>query len=265
MGAWEEYYLPVIGMVSLEFIYATMVIMNRVALVKGLSPRIFVFYRQACATLFTSPIAYLSRKETSNAGMDFRLFLLIFVTSFVGVALFQNLYNEGLYLASSSVTSAMFNLVPAVTFLMAAVLGLEQVNVKRSSNVAKMLGTTLCVGGAIAMTLLRGQKLLNTQVLSVTHNWLVGCLLLLASVFCWSSWLILQVPITKRYPDCLSLSAWTCFFSTIQTGIMALVVEPDPKAWVLSSALEVAACLFSGIFGSGAQYFIQCWCISLGT
>ncbi|KAJ8438804.1 hypothetical protein Cgig2_023838 [Carnegiea gigantea] len=148
MGVWEDCYLPVIGMVSLEFIYATMILMNRVALVKGLSPRIFVFYRQACATLFTSPIACLSREETNDARMDFRLFLLIFITSFVGIALFQNLYIEGLYLASSSVTSAMFNLVPAVTFLMAATLGLEQVNVKRLSNVAKMLGTTFCVGGS---------------------------------------------------------------------------------------------------------------------
>ncbi|KAJ8438803.1 hypothetical protein Cgig2_023837 [Carnegiea gigantea] len=182
--------------------------------------------------------------------MDFRLFLMIFFSSFIGVTLFENLYIEGLDLASSSVTSAMFNLVPALTFLMATILGFEQMKVKRLSNIAKMVGTTFCMGGAIAITFLKGQKLFTNsgQALLGTHNWLLGCLFLFAGVSCLSSWLILQVPITKRYPSYLFLSAWTCLFSMLQTGLIALFMERDPQAW--------------GIFGTGAKYFIQCWCIS---
>ncbi|KAJ8438802.1 hypothetical protein Cgig2_023836 [Carnegiea gigantea] len=234
-------------MVSLEFVYAMMTLLNKQALSQGLSSRILVFYRQSCATLVTFPIAYLSRKESNNARMDFRLFLMIFFSSFIGVTLFENLYIEGLHLASSSVTSAMFNLVPGLTFLMATILGFEQMKVKRLSNIAKMVGTTFCMGGAIAITFLKGQKLFTNsgQALLGTHNWLLGCLFLFAGVSCLSSWLILQVPITKRYPSYLFLSAWTCLFSMLQTGLIALFMERDPQAWVLSSGLRVGACLFS--------------------
>uniref|UniRef100_A0A7C9AVK2 WAT1-related protein n=1 Tax=Opuntia streptacantha TaxID=393608 RepID=A0A7C9AVK2_OPUST len=263
MGVWEEQ-LPVLGMVSLEFVYAIMIVLNKQALSQGLSSRILIFYRQSCATLVTFPMAFLLRKESSNARMDVRLFLMIFMSSFIGVTLFENLYIEGLRLASSSVTSAMFNLVPALTFLLATILGLEQMKLNRLSDIAKMFGTILCAGGAIAITFLKGQKLFmdNAQALQDTHSWLLGCVLLFGGVSCLSSWLILQVPITKRYPNYLSLSAWTCLFSMLQTGVIAFFMERDPQAWVLSSGLEIAACLFSGVVVTGAKYCIQCWCIA---
>ena len=77
-------------------------------------------------------------------------------------------------------------------------------NVKKLSSTAKILGTILCAGGATVVTFLRGQKLLNdqhqlpptyslpTQLLG-RQSWLIGCLLLLASVCCGSLYLILQV------------------------------------------------------------------------
>jgi hypothetical protein len=44
------------------------------------------------------------------------------------------------------------------------------------------------------MALLRGPKLLNTTIFeSGGEDWLLGCLLIFASTFCWSIWLILQV------------------------------------------------------------------------
>ena len=60
MGVWEEQ-LPVISMVSLEFVHAMMTLLNKQALSQGLSSRVLVFYGQSCATLVTFPIAYLSR------------------------------------------------------------------------------------------------------------------------------------------------------------------------------------------------------------
>ncbi|XP_048490691.1 WAT1-related protein At4g30420 isoform X1 [Beta vulgaris subsp. vulgaris] len=272
MGAWEHH-LPAIAMVLMQVLYAAMALLNRAALVKGMSPRVFIFYRQTIATLVISPIAYLIRGRSNTAGMGFRSFLLIFVTAFIGVALNQNMYFEGLYLASSSIASATSNMIPAVTFLIAVAMGLEQVQTKTLSSAAKILGTAFCVGGAISMALLRGPKLLNAQLeqpnslfqhlLGVDNTWLLGCLCLFASSCCWSLWLILQVPVTARYPDHLCLSAWTCFISMLQTGAIALFFERDPVAWNLSSNLELTCCFFSGILGSGVQFFIQSWCISL--
>ena len=60
MGSSLKEQLPAIVMVSLQFVYAVMALLNRAALVKGMNPRVFMFYRQAMAFSVMSPIAFLS-------------------------------------------------------------------------------------------------------------------------------------------------------------------------------------------------------------
>ncbi|CAO2841700.1 unnamed protein product [Amaranthus hypochondriacus] len=277
MGSSLKEQLPAIVMVSLQCVYGVMALLNRAALVKGMNPRVFMLYRQALAFSVMSPIAFLSgrKSSTSNCSMGIKTFFIIFATAFVGVVMNQTMYFEGLYMASSSIASAMTNLVPAVTFLLAAILGLEQVQLKSISSMAKMLGTGFCVIGAGCMALLRGPKLLNIQLHPTPSNnslllnslegydtWIIGCLFIFASMCCWSVWLILQVPITRRYPDHLSLSAWMCFLSMLQSLAIAWFSEHDPHAWNLTSTLELSCIFISGVFGSGIQFFAQAWCIS---
>ncbi|EXB94908.1 Auxin-induced protein 5NG4 [Morus notabilis] len=245
MGGFENY-KPAIAMVGLQFSYAAVSLSTRVALLQGMSPRVLVVYRQAIATLVIAPIAYFS-----------------------SVAINQNIYFEGLYLASASMASAMGNLVPAVTFLIAYFLGLEKVKIRSLRSIAKILGTMLCVSGAMSMALLKGPKLLNAELLpknsvfgSGEEKWLLGCVLLFVSCCFWSIWLILQVPASASYPDHLSMSAWMCFMATIQSAAITLFFERDLETWKLHSALELGCCFFAGIVGSGISFFVQAWCIS---
>ncbi|CAN1228555.1 hypothetical protein LINGRAPRIM_LOCUS1302 [Linum grandiflorum] len=48
-------------MASLQFSYAVISLTGRAALLEGLSPRVFVVYRQAIAALTISPVAYFLR------------------------------------------------------------------------------------------------------------------------------------------------------------------------------------------------------------
>ncbi|XP_044471316.1 WAT1-related protein At4g30420 [Mangifera indica] len=261
---------PALAMLALQFCYAAVGLSTRAALLKGMSPRVFSVYRQAIATLVTVPVAYFSRRK-SNCSMGLKSFSLIFLTSLIGVTINQNIYFEGLYLASSSMASAMGNLVPAITFVMATIVGMEKINIKSTRSVAKIVGTLVCVSGAISMALLRGPKLLNSEIIppqkslfaSGNHEtWLLGCLFLFASSWCWSLWLILQVPVSANYPDHLSMSAWMCSLATLQSAILTIFIEPDPEAWNFNSFLEIGCCFFSGIIGSGVSFFVQAWCIS---
>ncbi|KAJ6923574.1 hypothetical protein NC652_017026 [Populus alba x Populus x berolinensis] len=123
MGGFDAY-KPAMGMVGLQFIYAGVALFTRAALVRGLSPMVFVVYRQGIATLIMAPLAYVSKRRSSSGfSLGLRSFAWIFAASLLGVTANQNAYFEGLYLSSSTAASALTNLMPAITFVMAAISG----------------------------------------------------------------------------------------------------------------------------------------------
>ncbi|CAK8559999.1 unnamed protein product [Lathyrus sativus] len=267
-----EYYLPIIVMVVIQFIYSGMTLGTRIALLEGMSPRVFVVYRHAFATIFLAPIAYLSsRRNSLSCSLNLKSFSWIFFTSLIGITLYQNLYFEGLYLSSSSIASAMINLIPGVTFLIAAFVGMEKVNITSLRTIAKIVGTLICICGALSIVLLKGPKLLNATIIpsksimagsDTDQNWLLGCVFLLASSVGWSVWLILQVPVYKSHPNYLSLSAWMCFISTLQSAVVTVFLEPDLNAWKINSLLQFGSTLYAGIMGSAVMFCLQAWCIT---
>ncbi|XP_050874495.1 WAT1-related protein At4g30420 [Lathyrus oleraceus] len=268
-----EYYLPVLVMVLIQFIYSGLTLSTRIALVEGMSPRVFVVYRHAFATLIFGPIAYISsRRNSTSCSLNLKSFSLIFITSLIGVTLYQNLYFEGLYLSSSSVASAMLNLIPGVTFVIAAFVGMEKVNFRSLRTIAKIVGTLICICGAMFIALLKGPKLLNAEntplksVMASTlggdeNKWLLGCLFLLGSNVSWAVFLTLQVPAYANHPNYLSLSAWMCLISTFQSGVVTIFLEPDLNAWKITSLLQLGCTLYAGIMGSAVAFCLQAWCI----
>ncbi|CAL5195234.1 unnamed protein product [Lathyrus oleraceus] len=269
-----EYYLPIMVMLLLQFIFAGMTLGTRIALLEGLSPRVFVVYRCAFATIVLAPLAYLSsRRNSASCSLNLRSFSLIFITSLIGITVNQNLYLEGLYLTSSSVGSAICNLLPAITFIIAAIVGMEKVNIRSLRTIAKIVGTIICVGGAVAIALLKGPKLLNAENLpsksiltlgssGSDENWLLGCMCLLGCIIAWSVFIILQVPTYASHPNYISLSAWMCFMATLQSAVVTLFIEQDLNAWKITSILELGCCLYAGTMGSAVTFSLQSWCIS---
>ena len=77
---------------------------------------------------------------------------------------------------------------------------LEKVEVRRPRSLAKIFGTAVCVGGAMAMAFFKGPKLL-----ALLHSpapgsrWVTGALFLVGSSSCWSLWLILQVSVLSNH------------------------------------------------------------------
>ncbi|VVB10978.1 unnamed protein product [Arabis nemorensis] len=261
------------AMIGIQVCYAGVTLSARATMVHGLSPRVFILYRQAFATIFIFPFLYFSRKKSKIASLDLKSFSLIFLVSLIGITINQNLYLEGLYLSSSSMGSAVGNVIPAVTFLISFLAGYEKVNLRDLRGLAKIAGTIFCVAGATSMTLLWGPKLLNSEFalpiakslledLKDQNTWVLGCFFMFSSTLCWSFWLILQVPITVYYPDHLSLAAWMCLFGTIQCAVVTFFLEKDPSAWILHSYSELAACLYAGLGSSALAFTVQAWAIS---
>ncbi|CAM9001924.1 unnamed protein product [Rhodiola kirilowii] len=255
---------PAMAMVLLQVVYAGLSLLSRLAFLEGLNVRIYIVYRQTVATLVLAPVAYALKRRKGGSikcGLTWKSFCWINLAALVGVTLNQNTYFEGLYLSSASTATATTNLIPCVTFVIAACLGLEKVNFKSMRSNGKIVGTLICICGAMAIAFLRGSVLLNTSLKS--ESWVFGCLLLFASACCWSLWLIIQVPLTKCHPDHLSAATWICLFAMLQSIVIALVAERDLSVWIVKPNMELVACIYSGVLASGLAFFLQAWCISI--
>ncbi|CAL9773761.1 unnamed protein product [Musa acuminata subsp. burmannicoides] len=264
---------PGLAMVVSQCIYAAMALSAKAAFARGMSPMVFSVYRQATAALVLAPLNITARRGKKNLiGLGLTAFFLVFVSSLVGATINQYFYYTGLSLSSSSMAMAMSNLTPAITFVIAASVGLEKVEVRSMRSMAKVFGTVTCVGGAVSMAFFKGPRLLNMEMEfhklatlfhSASKNWIVGSLLLMGSSCCWSLWLVLQVPICRTYLDPLSLSIWMCVFSTFLSAALTFFLEPDISVWKIHSTLELSSCFFAGVFGSGVTFYLQSWTISL--
>ncbi|KAL3505343.1 hypothetical protein ACH5RR_035184 [Cinchona calisaya] len=268
-----------IAMLALQFGYAGFHVVSRVALNSGISKVVFPVYRNILALLLLLPFAYfLEKKERPPITWYFSL--QFFLMAIVGITANQGFYLLGLDNTSPTFASAIQNSVPAITFLMAVLLRIEQVRLNRKDGIAKMLGTLFCVAGASVITLYKGptiyspskslQEISPPTVMRLQlgdaagKNWTLGCIYLIGHCLSWSGWLVLQKPVLKKYPARLSFTSYQCFFGIIQFLIIAAFIERDGQAWLIHSGSELFSVFYAGVVASGIAFAVQIWCIDRG-
>ncbi|XP_074279373.1 protein WALLS ARE THIN 1-like [Silene latifolia] len=264
------------AMLALQFGYAGFHVVSRAALNMGISKLVFPVYRNIIALLLLLPFAYfLEKKERPPINLSF--LIQFFLLALIGITANQGFYLLGLDNTSPTFASAVQNSVPALTFLMAALLRIEKVRLDRKDGIAKVLGTAFCVAGATVITLYRGPAIYSpattlhdsTPVLlalgdASPKSWALGCVYLIGHCLSWSGWLVLQAPVLKKYPARLSVTSYTCFFGLIQFLIIAAFLERDLDAWKFHSGSEVFTIMYAGVVASGIAFAVQIWCIDRG-
>ncbi|XP_021897560.1 WAT1-related protein At3g18200 [Carica papaya] len=261
-----------LALVALQFCFAGFHIVSRVALNIGVSKVVYPVYRNIIALLLIAPFAYFLEKK-ERPPLTFSLLVQFFLLALIGITANQGFYLLGLYYASPTFASAIQNLVPAITFIMAAVLRLEEVNFGRKDGLAKILGTVASIGGATIITLYQGPPLLH-QILNMpeknlveeiserkAQNWTWGCIYLLGHCLSWAGWMVFQAPVLKKYPAKLTLTSYMCFFGLIQFLVIAAFLETDFNNWIIQSGEELFTILYAGIVASGIVVYLQTWCI----
>ncbi|KAH9329299.1 hypothetical protein KI387_001407, partial [Taxus chinensis] len=195
--------------------------------------------------------------------MTCAIFWQIFLLALGGIAFNEDLYFAGLAKTSSTFASATKNLIPVVTLIMATAFRLDKVDIRSRRGQAKVIGTIICVGGAMIMTLYKGPSLTGTQHhLLKLNKWMLGALLLFGSCFLWSAWLIFQTPVLKKYPAQKSLTAMMLLMATVQSTAMASIFEPKASAWNLKWDMELLSIVYSGVLCSAFAIFVQAYCIN---
>ncbi|KAK4394388.1 WAT1-related protein [Sesamum angolense] len=221
----EEVNKPLLAVVVIQSIYAGYFVITKLAFDVGMNTFVFVFYRQAAATLFLAPIAIFF-----ESFFNFCDFIPFFITvrqreecsTVVILNLHQDFlaqfvwdYNEldivgvGLKYTSASLGAASSNTVPVITFFLAVLLRMEKVKIRRRSGMMKVAGVSLCMGGVATIAFYRGPflKILTHHHLINNHmqrlqdhvpsltTWIKGVFLMLLSSFSWALWLVLQTKV----------------------------------------------------------------------
>ncbi|XP_078150294.1 WAT1-related protein At4g30420-like isoform X3 [Carex rostrata] len=269
-----EDYKPSLAMVACQCIFAVMGLLAKAAFNQGFSSLVFAVYRQSIASLaILPPLFFTKGRGVTGMSLSLKGFCLIFIAALFGGTGNKLLQYIGMELGNASLVSVMSNIIPVTTFVMAASVGLEKVELRSLRTWAKIIGTIVCVGGTMILTFYKGPGVLNlsnaytsvgTALHSISYRWVLAVVCLLGSTSCWSLWLILQVPISK-YIDPLPQTVTLCFLSSLQSATIVFFLEPNLSAWKINTVTELSACLFSvsliqGVFGTAVGFYLQSWC-----
>ncbi|XP_029150178.2 WAT1-related protein At4g08290 [Arachis hypogaea] len=231
---------------------------------------VFIFYRNAMATLVLAPFALIIERKR-RPKMTLPVFLQIMILGLLEPVLNQSFAYLGMKYTSASFTSAITNAAPSITFVLAVLTGLERVKIRDVRSQAKVIGTLVTFGGAVAMALYKGPgfNIFHSAAATTQNNGdaglashkhqTVGALYILIGCVALSSFYILQSITVAKYRAELSLATWICMAGTLQTTIVALVAErhSGSKPWAIGWDMRLFAPLYTGVVSSGIAYYIQ--------
>ncbi|PRQ47487.1 putative EamA domain-containing protein [Rosa chinensis] len=226
----------------LQFIYAGVHIICRTMLNMSVSMLVFSVYRNVTALLLLIPFAYFLEKYAQNYKKLLH-FLVIIIH---------------LIYASKRLTNISFlcrkdrpplNISHVMKFFLLGLLGIEQMHLNRKYGKAKVLGTLASVAGASVITFYKGPTIYvppSTSPLSQSHmlnslfgdvkeeNWTFGYICVISHCLCWSTWIVLQAPVLKKYPARLS----------VRCGVGASAMANVIQIWVIDKGGPVYVSLY---------------------
>ncbi|XP_023000514.1 WAT1-related protein At4g08300-like isoform X3 [Cucurbita maxima] len=146
---------------------------------------------------------------------------------------------------------------------------MEIVDLKNPRGIAKVVGTSVSLGGVMIMTFYKGPIIRNPwhpfihiqhKASNLHENWLKGSLLTVSSCISWALSYIMQAFTLKRYPAQISLSTWMNLVGAAQSGVFAVLTQHRPGVWSVGLNIDLWCIIYSGIVCSALIVYIQLWC-----
>ncbi|EAZ04130.1 hypothetical protein OsI_26274 [Oryza sativa Indica Group] len=265
------------AVVLIRIMYSVMQVVSKVALDQGMSPLVFIFYRHTAAALVLIPIAFVlergkaKRVTLKNAGK-------MFIHALYGVTGCGDLFNLGLNYASATSSSALYNVQPVVTFILAVIFGLESMKLKRFHGHVKSAGILFCIGGVIVLAFYEGpmfksfnhhhlfqQGSSSSSSAGDTHyskkQWALGIFLMTLSNVLAGLWNVFQGPLIEDTSKLMNTTTQISFAS-VQAFVVAVAAERDFSKWKLGWNFGLAAIIYNGVIVTALSYYMQIWTIA---
>ncbi|CAM6099461.1 unnamed protein product [Calypogeia fissa] len=274
-------------LLALQVGYAGHQVLSRVALTSGLSQFVYSIYRNSIALVLMVPFAYVLEKK-DRPPLTLKLLSQFFVLGVTGIVGSQQLFLLGLIYTSAAFAATTQNAIPMFTFLLALMLGVEKVRLGRLDGQAKVVGTIICVGGAVFMSVWKGPAVIqgwdqedreenDLKMKAIlghtlgTHairfgidTYRLGGICLLLNCMSWAAYFIMLAPILQVCPTPLTITSWLYFFGSIQIAFIMLIFTGGEINWSLEWGPQVFSVVYAGVISSGINFSLQSWAIQRG-
>ncbi|KAF7847103.1 hypothetical protein BT93_L3360 [Corymbia citriodora subsp. variegata] len=262
--------VPFSVVITMDSISVGMTTLFKAANSRGMSYHVFLVYAYAIASLLLLPAPFFSLKSRVLPPLSLAILAKIGLLGLIG-GFSQVLGYAGISMSSPTLGSAISNLTPALTFILAILFRMEKVSLSRRSSQAKIIGTVMSISGALVITLYKGlpiifnpkpSLLLYPLVHSSNSNWVIGGILLTAEYILVTLWYILLKQIMKEYPAEMTVIFFHNVVASFMTAIFCLVTEHDINVWKVQG-IGLASVICSGLFGKCLNNIVHSWAIRL--
>ncbi|KAI3733544.1 hypothetical protein L6452_12987 [Arctium lappa] len=262
--------LPFVAMVVGQVAQVGLTLAGKKVIATGMHNFSYVFYSNALASVILLPASFLIHRSRNRPALTLSVaggFLVLGILGF----LVQVVGYAGLTYAPATVATAILNLIPGFTFVLAIIFGVERVDYGGWAMWAKIIGTAVSVVGAIIVTVYTGPAIITSSLTSITpqhllgqsSDWILGGVLMLIDCVLAAFFIIAQALILKKYSAVLILMLAYCSIITVLSLLASLMLEHDLSAFSLQSKTRLLAILYAGIFGAGFQLTIGAWCVKM--
>lgn len=256
------------GLIGVQVVYAGNSVLLSFLMSMGLKPLTIVIFSSFATFLILCPISVFFERSRWPKKFSLKLVTQLVLISFGGVTLFQTLFLKGIQLTSPAMATAMPNLAPGFIFVIAWTVRLEKVKLSCLYSKVKIVGTLLCVVGALTMSIMHStadeakQAQLSSPSPSIVFDTqkIIGCLYLVAAVFILSANVVLQAATLKDFPAPMSLCAITSLIGVVITAAVALIQDHKIEtSWPLVSVGQMVGYSLLGGAVSGVCISFNGW------
>ncbi|KAL6347132.1 hypothetical protein AAG906_012713 [Vitis piasezkii] len=248
---WKPYMLCVFSNIC----FAGFNIVSKVSLDKGMSRYVLVVYGYAFGTLATALLVLLFERN-HRGKMSMAVLRDVFFLGLLGAVLGRTLYYAGMEYTSPAFASAMGNLIPSFTFVLALLCRMEKLEIWKVSSQAKIGGTLVALAGATLMTIYKGIVVISPHTRRshepaatsskafLDWEWIKGSLMLATSSLSLAAFYILQTTTLQKYPAPLTITWLMCLSGTLLAAIMTLIFDHEVSSWRLSWDISLIAPIY---------------------